>query len=78
MCRLDLSSKPNMKKIHKAVQALESNIGFWGLSWILLKKLKNGKTFTGQISQGQYAYWKYLETRSYICIANMKVSTFHN
>ena len=30
-----------MKQIHKAVQALESDIGFWGPSWILLKKLKN-------------------------------------
>ena len=33
--------KPNMKQIHKAVQALESDIGFWRPSWILLKKLKN-------------------------------------
>ena len=30
-----------MKQIHKAVQALESHIGFWRSSWILLKKLKN-------------------------------------
>ena len=29
-----------MKQIHKAVQALESDIGFWRPSWILLKKLK--------------------------------------
>ena len=32
-----------MKQIHKAVQALESDIGFWRPSWILLKKLKNAK-----------------------------------
>ena len=30
-----------MKQIHKAVQALESDIGFWRPYWILLKKLKN-------------------------------------
>ena len=30
-----------MKQINKAVQALESDIGFWRPSWILLKKLKN-------------------------------------
>ena len=29
-----------MKQIHEAVQALESDIGFWRPSWILLKKLK--------------------------------------
>ena len=32
-----------MEQIHKAVQALESDIKFWWLSWILLKKLKNAK-----------------------------------
>ena len=32
-----------MKHIHKAVQALESGIGFLWPSWILLKKLKNAK-----------------------------------
>ena len=32
-----------MKQIHEAVQALESDIGFWRPSWILLKKLKNAK-----------------------------------
>ena len=32
-----------MKQIHKAVQALKSDIKFWRLSWILLKKLKNAK-----------------------------------
>ena len=30
-----------MKQIHKAVQALESDIGFWRPSWILLRKLEN-------------------------------------
>ena len=30
-----------MKQIHKATQALESDIGFWRPSWILLKRLKN-------------------------------------
>ena len=57
-----LSFKLNMKQIHKAVHALENDIGFWRPSWILLKKLKIAeKKFTGQISQGQYAYCKYLE-----------------
>ena len=42
------SFEPNMKQIHKAVQALESDIGFWRPSWILLKKLKNAKKFTGK------------------------------
>ena len=32
-----------MKPMHEAVQALESDIGFWRPSWILLKKLKNDK-----------------------------------
>ena len=32
--------KPNMKQIHKAVRAVESDMGFWWPSWILLKKLK--------------------------------------
>ena len=32
-----------MKQIHKAVHALENDIGFWRLSWILLKKLKIAK-----------------------------------
>ena len=32
-----------MKQIHKAIQALESDIGLWWPSWILLKKLKNAK-----------------------------------
>ena len=32
-----------MKQIHEAVQAPESDIGFWRQSWILLKKLKNEK-----------------------------------
>ena len=35
-----LSFEPTMKKIHEMVQALESDIGFWWPSWILLKKLK--------------------------------------
>ena len=43
---MGLSFKLKLKQIHnhdKAVQALESDIGFWRLSWILLKKLKNAK-----------------------------------
>ena len=32
-----------MKQIHEAVEALESDIGIWRPSWILLKKLKNAK-----------------------------------
>ena len=51
-----------MKQIHETVQALESDIGFWRPSQILLKKLKNAKkNITRQIPQGQYAYCKYLE-----------------
>ena len=30
-----------MKQIHEAVEAQDSDIGFWRPSWILLKKLKN-------------------------------------
>ena len=47
-----------MKHIHETVQALESDIGFWPPSWILLK-LKNAK----KNLQGKFprAYWKYLE-----------------
>ena len=32
-----------MKQIHKAIKALESDIGFWRPSWILLKKLKKAE-----------------------------------
>ena len=49
------------KQIHEEVKALESNLGFWRPSWVLLKKLKNAKKITRQIPQGQYAYCKYLE-----------------
>ena len=42
MCKC-LSLQPNMKQIHKAVQVLESYIGFWRPSWILLKKLENAE-----------------------------------
>ena len=46
-----LSFKPSMKHFHKAVQALESDIGFWRPSWILFKKAeKLQKKITGQIS----------------------------
>ena len=37
-----VSFKPNMKQIHKAVQALKRDTKFWRSSWILLK-LKNAK-----------------------------------
>ena len=40
---LGYSFEPNMKQIHEAVQALESDTGFWRPSWILLKKLNNAK-----------------------------------
>ena len=39
-----------MKQIHKSVQALESDIGFWLPSWILLQKLKNAE----KILQGKF------------------------
>ena len=50
-----------MKQIHKAVQALESDIGFWRPSRILLKKLKNAeKKLQGEyleiIQVGVYGY----------------------
>ena len=41
-----------MEQIHKAVQALESDIEFWQPSWILLKKLKNAeKNLQGKFSR---------------------------
>ena len=42
-----------MKQIHEAAQALESDIGFWRPSWILLKKLKNAKKIYRANSLGQ-------------------------
>ena len=39
-----------MKQIHKAIQALERDIGFWRPSWFLLKKLKNAE----KIVQGKF------------------------
>ena len=50
MCRVGSSFKLNMKQIRKAVQALESDRGFWRPSWILLKKLKNAE----KIVQGKF------------------------
>ena len=50
-----------MKQIHNAVQALESDIRFWRPSCFVEETEKRSKKFTGQISQGQYAYCKYLE-----------------
>ena len=50
MCRVGLSIKLNMKQIHKAVQALESDIGFWRPSWILFNKLNNAE----KILQGKF------------------------
>ena len=39
-----------MEQIHKAIQALESDIGFRRPSWILLNKLKNAeKNCTGPV-----------------------------
>ena len=35
--------QPNMKQLDEAVQAVESDIGFWRPFWILLRKLKNTK-----------------------------------
>ena len=64
-----------MKQIHKAVQALESDIGFWRPSWILLKKLKNAEKnyranflgpicileiFTNNLSRGVWPYYQIL------------------
>ena len=47
--RKKIKVKQNIKQIQEAVQALESNIGFWWPSWILQKKLKNAKKFIGLI-----------------------------
>ena len=56
-----------MKQIHKAVQALESDIEFWRPSWILLKKLKNFlgpicilQIFRNNPSRGVWLYFKIL------------------
>ena len=58
-----------MKQIHKAVQALESDIGFWRPSWILLKKLKNAENlgpicilqiFRNNLSRVVWLYYKIL------------------
>ena len=64
-----------MKQIHKTVQALESDIGFWRTSWILLKKLKNAnkiyranflrpicilKIFRNNLSRGVWLYYQIL------------------
>ena len=43
-----------MKQTHKAVQALESDIGFWRPPWIFLKLKNAEKNLQGK-------YWKYLE-----------------
>ena len=43
-----------MKQIIEAVQAIESAIGFWWPSWILLKKLE--KKNYQEDSLGPYAY----------------------
>ena len=47
-----------MKQIHEAVQALESDIGFWRPSWILLKKTeKHPKKLPGKFPRAN----KYLK-----------------
>ena len=56
MFRVSLPFDPNMKQIHEAVQALESDIEFGGSSWILLKKLKKTEKIATKIYQEQYAY----------------------
>ena len=41
-----------MKQIQEAIQALQSDIGFWRPSWILLKKLENAqKKLPGKLSR---------------------------
>ena len=51
-----------MKQIQEAVQALESDIGFWRPSWILLKKLKNAKkNYRANSLRPILAYCEYLE-----------------
>ena len=59
-----------MKQIHKTVQALESDIGFWRPSLILLKKLKNTKKITGQIPQGQQIFKNYSEQGCIAILSN--------
>ena len=64
-----------MKQIYEAVQAPESDIGFWRPYWILLKKLKNVnkiyrenplgpicilQIFWNNLSRGVYLYYQIL------------------
>ena len=67
-----LSFKPNIKQIHEAVQALESDIGFWLPSWILLKKAEKNyranslepiyllQIFRNNPSRGVWLYYQIL------------------
>ena len=45
-----------MKQINEAVQALDSDIGFWRPSWILFQKLKNIKKIPGKCMQMHSEY----------------------
>ena len=64
-----------MTQIHEAVQALESDMGFWRPSWILLKKLTNAEKiyranslgpisilqiFRNNLSRGVWLYYQIL------------------
>ena len=50
--------EPNMKQIDGAVQTLESDIGFWRPSVILLKKLKNAKKIHQANSDFEFCVWR--------------------
>ena len=53
-----------MKQIHKAVQALETDIGFWRPSWILLKTLRNDeKNVQGKFSRASMHTANTVESR---------------
>ena len=62
-----------MKQIHEAVQTLESDIGFWRPSWILIKEVKKRKKKLRANSLGPICILQILENigavvYSYTCI----------
>ena len=57
MCRVGPFFKPNIKQIHKAVQALREPYRILGAILNFVEKAEKRK----KKLQGQYAYWKYLE-----------------
>ena len=68
-----------MKQIHKAVQALESDIGFWRPCLILLKKVKNAekKATILQIFRNNpsWGVWLYYQILMMAKMSKTKIST---